>query len=516
MKKKPFYSLWKALVLTGFVVLTAGWIAIDGTGKPGFLADKEEFGHLLERNMPVWMDRYKVPGVIVALIRNGEHYSTNAWGYADLEDQTRMLPQTICRVESISKSVTARGVMKLAESGKIRLDDPVIKHIHSWEFPETGIKMENVTIRQLLSHTSGLQLGTLGLEYIPGQVKPSLREALTNEVRFVQEPGTSFLYSNVGFNLLELMIEDVSERNFADYMREEILIPSGMQTADFEWRDDFPTAVPDGHTVSGESVPVYVYSEKGAGGLFANAEDLARFVSSGMLNGFYKQENALSQNSIRELYSPETEVAGIYVFAADRYGLGHFIETLPDGRSAVFGGGQGHGWMTHFHMVPDSGDGIVILTNSSRSWPLLSRIMTDWAAWNGYGSVGMAIITKAAIGFRVIIAFILAGALFFLVRMGHGFARGYRRLNLKFRVKPALRITQIALSVLLAFALIWGAARDYLTITAIFPGESPWFATALALVSGTLMVTALVPPEANNVTVNHNEIDSKRRNSQYS
>ena len=126
MKKLPIYSPWRTLVLTGFVILTAGWTAVDGTEKSGYQEDKEQFGHLLERHMPVWMDRFKVPGVIVALIRNGEHYSTNAWGYADLEDQKPMLPQTVCRVESISKSVTARGVMKLAETGKIRLDDPVI------------------------------------------------------------------------------------------------------------------------------------------------------------------------------------------------------------------------------------------------------------------------------------------------------------------------------------------------------------------------------------------------------
>ncbi len=70
------------------------------------------------------------------------------------------------------------------------------------------------------------------------------------------------------------------------------------------------------------------------------------------------------------------KIPGLFGFAADAYGFRHFIETLPDRRRAVWHGGQGHGWMTHFHAIPESGDGIVILTNSQRSWPFMSRVPT--------------------------------------------------------------------------------------------------------------------------------------------
>jgi CubicO group peptidase (beta-lactamase class C family) len=78
--------------------------------------------------------------------------------------------------------------MKLVEKGKIGLDNPVIHHLKSWEFPETDVGAERVTIRHLLSHSSGLPLGTIGLEYAPGDDKLSLRESLTREVQLYRSP----------------------------------------------------------------------------------------------------------------------------------------------------------------------------------------------------------------------------------------------------------------------------------------------------------------------------------------
>jgi CubicO group peptidase (beta-lactamase class C family) len=388
----------------------------------------------LDEHIPGWMNRYDVPGVTVALIWQGDIIWSNAYGYADIEQGTRMTVDTVCRVESISKSVTARGVMKLVEEGIINLDDPIKKYLTSWEFPETDIDVEKVTIRDLLSHRSGLALGSIGLEYAPQGPRPALREYLTAEVRFNQEPGRSFIYSNPGFNLLELLIEDVSGRNFAKYMQDEILIPLGMNHASFEWRIDFHTPIPNGHNLKGKPVPVYVYSYNASGGLFASTQDIARFVASGMLNEFYFAENILSQRSINELYSPDVKVANIYALVSEHYGLGHFIETLPDGRKAVFNGGQGNGWMTHFHMVPDSGDGIVILTNSQRSWPLFSHILSEWADWNGFGSVGMGLITKAITGLWILIALILAASLWQIVRIVRDSIQGERKFDFRSKI----------------------------------------------------------------------------------
>jgi CubicO group peptidase (beta-lactamase class C family) len=453
----------------------------------------DEFTANLDEHVPGWMTRYDVPGVTVALIRQGDIIWSNAYGYADIEQGTRMTVDTVCRVESISKSVTARGVMKLVEEGIISLDDPIKKYLTSWEFPETDVNIENVTIRHLLAHSSGLTLGTIGLEFRPNEAKPSLREYLTSEVHFIQEPGRSFIYSNPGFNLLELLIEDVTGRNFAEYMQEEILIPLGMIHANFGWSENLHTPVPNGHNLTGKPVPVYVYSDKAAGGLFASTEDIARFVASGMLNEFYSEENVLSQNSIRELYSPVIKVADIYALVSDHYGLGHFIETLQNGQMAVFSGGQGNGWMTHFHIVPETGDGIVILTNSQRSWPLFSHILSDWAEWNGLGSIGMGLITKAMTGLWILIALILVASLWQIVRVVRDSIQGKRKFNLQIKNYSGAQFVQLILFVILVSVLIWSVTREYLILTSVFPGASEWFMAAMFVLAVVLLISAMVP-----------------------
>ncbi|MFO7799990.1 MAG: serine hydrolase domain-containing protein [Rhodohalobacter sp.] len=452
---------------------------------------EEGFREQLDQSIPEWMDRYGVPGVSIALIKNGELTWSEGYGFADLEKQTRMTSETVCRVESISKSVTARGVLKLVERGEIGLDVPVIHHLNRWDFPGTAVDVERVTIRHLLSHSSGLTLGTLGLEYAPGEEKPSLRESLSREVRFVREPGARFNYSNVGYHLLELLIEDVTGRNFSEFMQEEILNPLNMEDSSYEWSDDFITPVPNGHNLKGEPIPVYVYSEKGAGGLFANAEDNARFVASGMVDEFYSVENILAEQSIRELYTPVTDVSGIYSFVSEHYGLGYFIETLPNDQKAVFSGGQGNGWMTHFHLVPETGDGIVILTNSSRSWPLISHILSDWAEWNGFGSVGMRLITKAVNWLWILIGLILISSLWQITRITRGFVKGKRKLDLQIKNYSGIQFVQLALFLILISVLIWSVTRDYLMITSVFPGVAGWLIFALFLFAVALMLSVL-------------------------
>jgi CubicO group peptidase (beta-lactamase class C family) len=443
----------------------------------GFLKFGHDIGNLdgnniqqLDQQIPRWMSKYEVPGVIIAVIEEGMVSWSNAYGVADLEEHAPMTTETVCRVESISKSVTARAIMKLVEEGLINLEDPLVKHIHSWQFPPSEADVQNITIRQLLSHSSGLTLGTLGLEYAPNAIRPTLRESLSKEVKMVHKPGMAFNYSNVSYHLLELLIEDVTGKAYSEYMQEEILDPLGMTDSGFEWREDFITPVPNGYEQNGRPVPVYVYSEKAAGGLFANVEDLAQFVISGMVNEFYFPENVLSEKSLQELYEPVIETAGIYSLVSDTYGLGHFIEDLLGGEKAVFGGGQGHGWMTHFHMLPEKGEGIVILTNSSRSWPLISQILGAWTEGIGIKSVGMELISNAITILWVLNILILVIGLLIASRILIDLQKGSRRFNMRFRTFAFLQYIALFLFVILTSLLIWIQAQDYIFLTSVFPG----------------------------------------------
>ncbi len=123
----------------------------------------------------------------------------------------------------------------MVNEGKLELDQPVIDYLKGWKIPKSRYNEKDITIRQLLTHTSGLPLGDVFERYSPNEPIPSLRDNLTKDAVLFQKPGTSFAYSNIGYNLLELLIEEVTDQNFAEYMQEEIFTPLDMEHSSFDW-----------------------------------------------------------------------------------------------------------------------------------------------------------------------------------------------------------------------------------------------------------------------------------------
>ncbi len=458
----------------------------------------EAFVAQLDDRVPRWMERAGVPGVAIALVRRGEVVWTGAFGDADVIRQQPMTPESICRAESISKSVTAWGVMTLVDQGLVDLDTDVEGYLGSWELSDSKYDESEVTVRRLLSGNAGMQLGTIGpeVEYEPGSAMPPLREHLSDEALVVEEPGSMFIYSNPGFNLLQLLVEEVSGLDFADYMHQAVLSPLGMDRASYAWQPEYEGQVPNGYELDGTPVPPYVYPAGAAGGLFADVADIARFVAAEMVGPYYSARGILRENSINLIHEPQVEIGGIFGFVAESYGFGHFIETLSDGRRAVWHGGQGHGWMTHFHAVPESGDGIVILTNSNRSWPFLARVLADWSRWNGFAPVKFSRITYATVAVWVLIGVVAAAALLQLVRLVLGIARRRRRPAPLAGARPVLRTVEAVVGVGLVALVIWRASLPYVFETSIFPVAALWIGVSLVFAGLVLIASALMPKSA--------------------
>lgn len=452
----------------------------------------ETFSIYLNERIPNIMEAYDIPGANIALVKGGKTIWTKAYGYADLEAGRKMTTDTYLRLESISKSVTSWGIMKLVEQGKIELDSPVKQYIKSWSFPESEFSEEEITVRQLLSHSAGFPLGDFTKRYLPTLTIPSLKECLSAEAILVREPGASFSYSNIGFNLLELLIEEVTGRDFSEYMEREILIPLGMNNTSYTWSEEFNPAVPFGYDLTGEAVPVYIYPEKGSGGLFATVEDVAIFVAAGT-KGFGQNHEVLEPQSINLLYTPMAEKLGIYNYVFDSYGLGYYIENLSNGNRAVSHGGQGAGWMTHIHFVPETGDGIVILTNSQRSWPFIAYILSDWAEWSGSFSVGMSRIIWAIYVLWAVIGLIWFVLLWRVCRLVEELKSEKRKFTLLDKNSRLVRIVQIILSVFLMAGLLWCISQDYLFISSVFPIASGWLGMSIFVFATVLLLSALFP-----------------------
>lgn len=506
-RKPTSLPIGKLLIFLGIAVLAIVPVIIASkvfpTKEVTPQAPQEEFTRHLDRRIPALMYDYDIPGLAVALIKEGQPVWSGTYGYADLEAGREMTENNTYRFESISKSVTAWGVMKLVEEGKVDLDTPVLEYISSWEPPKTKYSWEKITVRRLLSGSAGLPLGVVGVHYPPGTEDiPSLQDYLGENAYPFREPGTSFFYSNVGFNLLELLIEEVTGRDFSEYMDAEVLTPLGMDTASFGWREawraDGERPMANGYGYGGRPIPPYVYSYHAAGALSGTLEDVSAFAAAGMPEFGNSHRGVLSRESIETIYTPAAEMTGYYQFVFGSYGFGHFIEYLSEANSdtqvkAVSHGGQGSGWMTDFHVVPETGDGIIILSNSQRTWPAFGYILTDWAGWLGYSSIGMGvIITVQKVAWVFTAAVLLCSGLLLWGFIG-GLIRGSRQFAPLAREGRGIRVLLLIAGLVLMGGLGWIISLDYWFLDSVLPIATNWLNGSLLLLGALFLLRSLFP-----------------------
>ncbi|MFA9427797.1 serine hydrolase domain-containing protein [Natronorubrum sp. A-ect3] len=445
----------------------------------------------LDEYVPDLLERYDVPGASIALVEDGKLTWSNAYGTADPAAERSTTADTPFRVQSFTKSVTAWGVLKLVEQDEIALDDPIGQHLTSWERPDAEYSWEEVTVRRVLSHSAGLPAGvyeSVSLDEEP----PPLREALSGNAggpaaRPTDEPG-EFRYSNPGYALLELLIEDVTGQDFAAYIDDEILEPLGMDGATFDMTERLRSELATEHFVDGTSVSLSHGPAKAPGALYATVEDIARFVAAGTETGGEPVgRGVLAPETVGEIYAPAVGTTGFYGLASDSAGLGHFVETLSDGEQAVMNGGQGPGSWHWFHTIPGTGDGIVILTNSERSLQLLTDVIEAWIEQRGLPTVSL---TRARRWVRLPVWILVGVAVGLALRLGFGAITGNRTFDpLSERDRP-VRALLAGLGVA-TLGLWWTVGRE--TVAFFLPVIADWIGLALSAVVALLLVTVLFP-----------------------
>ncbi len=457
----------------------------------------EQFSAHLNERIPQLMDHYDIPGVCIAVVKNGTLKWSNAYGYADRDNGRPLTTETVFRAESITKSVTAWGIMKLVEQGKIALDDPVENYLTRWEFPESEFTQTNITFRNLLSHSAGIN-SAIYTAYPPDKPLPLLEDVLGGasgnpDTHIIQEPGTSFLYSNPGFILLELLTEEITDTTFAGYMQSSIITPLGMQNSTFAFDQLDRSDLTSTYLLNNEVVPVQREAVNAHGGLYTTVDDLARFVTASVGRSTDESPGGgvLSKASVKELHTPVISTKSIYALASDESGLGHFIEYLLTGHLAVSHGGQGTGTITWMYQIPETGDGIVILTNSERSFRFIAQILRDWTQWIGISLAGLSRLYSVVIP----IAWILLTLLFLLSvwlvwRTGKGLADGVRIFSPLSSRQIILRSITAILAILIIAISVWLINQKmFLVFLPVFGG---WLVTAFTLFACILLAQTML------------------------
>ncbi len=169
----------------------------------------------------------------------GKLHWSKAYGLSNADKNIKVDRETMFQVASITKPITALGILKLVEQEKITLDDEVNKHLNGWQIQDNEFtKTEKVTIRRLLTHTAGLN--GHGFDGYPQTEKlPSVIEVLNGEgnwagVAVENTPGNAWRYSGGGYVILQKLIEDVTGQSFENYMEEEVLKPLKMNHSTFQ------------------------------------------------------------------------------------------------------------------------------------------------------------------------------------------------------------------------------------------------------------------------------------------
>jgi len=313
----------------------------------------------IEAAVAKFMTSTHVPGVSVGVVENGEFEWAGGFGFADLENNAPASEHTLYRLGSISKPLTAVGALQLWQEGKLDLDAPVQKYCPA--FPE---KSKPITTREVMGHLGGIRhYKSDGQEDLEGGNTKHFDNPIQAGVDFfkndplVAEPGSHFHYSTQGYTLVGCVIEGASGTKYIEYMRQNVVVPAGMEQtqpdnrfAIIPDRTRFYQKTKDGSVENADFLDSS-YKIPG-GGWLSSAEDMARFEAA-ILN------DKLIKRSTRDLmWTPLKPSDG----SPDTYGLGWGLSDKGGVKFVGHGGGQ-QGTSTYFLVAPESGIGVVVLTN---------------------------------------------------------------------------------------------------------------------------------------------------------
>ena len=321
------------------------------------------------------MRYYHVPGVSIAFFDHGKVIWTRGYGVADVQTGRPVTPETLFQAGSISKPIAALGALRLVEQGKLKLDANVNDELRSWKVPENEFTVEQkVTLRRILSHSAGTTVhGYSGYDLgrpLPTtvQILDGAKPANSAAVRVDTVPGATYRYSGGGMIILQLMMMDITGKDFPELMHDLVLAPLGMSHSTYEQplpRERQLTAA-HGYLWNGKAIPggSHIIPAMAAGGLWSTPTDLA--LAAIELQNEYagKSHKVLSPPMAREMLTRQK----------DNWGLG--FEISRPGMTPRFDHfGVNAGFVSVLQAYRDTGPGIVIMTNGQDGEKLITEIL---------------------------------------------------------------------------------------------------------------------------------------------
>jgi CubicO group peptidase (beta-lactamase class C family) len=341
------------------------------------------------------MQTYEVPGMAIAIVKDGKFVLQKGYGVRKLGDPARVDADTLFGIGSITKTFTTAAVATLVDAGKLSWDDPVYERLPDFQMYDRYVSRE-LRIRDLLCHRGGLGYGEGDLLLWPPN--SYTRDDIVHRLRFLK-PVTSFrsvfAYNNLMFVAAGQVIAKVSGESWDDYLRQKIFLPLGMKNTNSSmdaYRAGANWASP--HSKSEGKLHVVPFIDLNntgaAGSINSSAADMARWLLVQLNHGKIPGTDTplFSEKSATEMWTQQSVipvVVGANILESTRpqfygYGLGWFLQDYKGRKLVGHPGGVG-GFVTRLMLVPEEKLGVVILTNSDNFYAfesILNHILDSY------------------------------------------------------------------------------------------------------------------------------------------
>jgi CubicO group peptidase (beta-lactamase class C family) len=303
------------------------------------------------------MQAQQIPGLSLAVIKNGQIVLARGYGLANVEHQVPVKPETIFQSGSMGKQFTATAVMMLVEEGKLSLDDKITKY-----FPDGPEAWRNITVRHLLTHTSGMTDYPRDFDRRRDYTEDELYQRIKT-VPLAFQPGEKWSYSNLAYIMLGILIHQVSGKFYGDFLQERVFKPLGMSTARVISETDIvPNRAAGYRSVNGQLKNQNWVSPSlnttADGALYLTIFDMAKWDAA------LYTDKLLKKSSLEEMWTPVKLNDG----KTHPYGFGWFIAERR-GRRIVEHSGSWQGFKSHIARYIDDKLTVVVFANQARANP---------------------------------------------------------------------------------------------------------------------------------------------------
>ncbi len=307
----------------------------------------------VDRYIHEQMQSRHIPGLALLVSRDGKIIRAQGYGFSNLELQVPVKPETVFQSGSMGKQFTATAVMLLVEQGKVGLDDPLTKY-----FPDAPAAWNQVTVRNLLSHTGGFTDYPEKFDFRRDYTEDELLK-IVEGIPLAYPPGTKYAYSNLGFLTLGILIHRVSGEFYGDFLQQHVFQPLGMSTTRIiSEADIIPNRAAGYRWVNGQwknqEWVSPVLNTTADGSLYFSILDLARWDAA------LYTEKVLKRSSLDQMWT----VAKLNDGQPNpgHYGFGWFIDSV-NGHRVIEHEGQWQGFNTNISRYVDDKLTVVVLTN---------------------------------------------------------------------------------------------------------------------------------------------------------